>query len=162
MNRAGRGERIRQLVLDNDSATMNPITELLLLFAARAEHIARVIRPALEAGYDVLCDRFTDSSYAYQGGGRQLGFRPIAIMETLVQQELRPHRVLLLDCPVATAINRRALDHFSHQASAFFERARTAYLKLAKMYPQRYIVVDATQPIDTVQQQLQQALEGLW
>ncbi len=156
------GERIRALLLEDDAVDMDAMTELLLLFAARAEHVASVIRPALVAGCDVLCDRFTDSSYAYQGAGRQLGFRKIATLETMVQRRLRPHRVLLLDCPVATALARCATDRFSSEVPAFFERVRKGYLKLAQEHPQRYRVIDATQPAAAVQQQLRQALEGLW
>ena len=140
------GERLRRLLL-HEAGDMSPEAETLIVFAARAEHLARVIRPALAAGRTVLCDRFTDATYAYQGGGRGLGVERIAALERWVQQELRPDLTILLDLPVAKGLeragDRSAPDRFEREQLAFFERVRGAYLAAAAREPGRIRVVDA-------------------
>jgi dTMP kinase len=159
------GEAIRGLLLDPQYQGMNPDCELQLMFAARAEHLARVIRPAMEAGKWVLCDRFTDATYAYQGGGRGLDIEKIAALEQLVQGDFRPDLTLLLDVPVAVGLaragKRSAPDRFEQEQVEFFERVRQAYLDMARAHDGRYRVIDASQPLDAVQQQLQDVLQVL-
>ena len=151
-------EAIRGLLLDPAYTGMDSTCELQLMFAARAEHLAKVVWPALEQGQWVLCDRFTDATYAYQGGGRGIDSGVIARLEELVQGDFRPDLTLLLDVPVeiglARASKRGALDRFEQEKVAFFERVRTAYLDMAARSPERYRVIDASQPLDVVQQQL--------
>jgi dTMP kinase len=155
-------EQIRGLLLERREDGMASDTELLLMFAARAEHLARVIRPALEAGTWVLCDRFTDATYAYQGGGRGIASQRIAMLEEWVQGALRPDLTLLLDLPVTEGLQRAgqrsAPDRFETEQAAFFERVRLAYLALAQQHPARYRVIDAAQPLEAVQKNLQTAL----
>ena len=152
------GEAIRNLLLDPDYTGMDSTCELQLMFAARAEHLAQVIRPALEQGKWVLCDRFTDATYAYQGGGRGIDTNIIALLEDLVQGEFRPDITLLLDVPVdvglARASERSDPDRFEQEQVTFFERIRQAYLDMAKVEPGRYRVIDASLPLENVQQQL--------
>lgn len=155
-------EAIRALLLDPHYTGMDPVCELQLMFAARAEHLARVIRPALEQGQWVLCDRFTDATYAYQGGGRGIDTAIIARLEQLVQGDFRPHLTLLLDVPVevglARAGDRSDPDRFEQEQVEFFERVRQAYLEMAAAESQRYRVIDAARPLDAVQQQLADVL----
>ncbi len=157
------GEAIRGLLLDRCNKAMADDTELLLMFAARAQHLAEVIRPALARGKWVLCDRFTDATYAYQGGGRGIPWERIAILEQWVQQGLQPDLTLLLDIPVreglARAERRSAPDRFESERFAFFERVRAAYLEQARRYPERYRVIDASQPLDQVQRSLAETLQ---
>jgi dTMP kinase len=152
------GEAIRGLLLDPAYTGMDSTCELQLMFAARAEHLARLVWPALEKGQWVLCDRFTDATYAYQGGGRGIDTHIIARLEELVQGDFRPDLTLLLDVPVevglARAGKRGALDRFEQEKVGFFERVRSAYLDMAKCYPERYRIIDASQPLEAVQQQL--------
>ncbi|MGD9000329.1 MAG: dTMP kinase [Granulosicoccaceae bacterium] len=159
------GEEIRELLLGHKHDGMADDTELLLMFAARAEHLARVIRPALERGAWVLCDRFTDATYAYQGGGRGIALDRIAALEDWVQGELRPDLTLLLDVPVEIGLtragNRSEPDRFEKEQHDFFERVRSMYLQRARENPERYRVIDASQPLEAVQAQLQQALAGI-
>ena len=149
------GEDIRGLLLGHRHDGMASDSELLLMFAARAEHIAKVIEPALAAGRWVLCDRFTDATYAYQGGGRGIDFAHIAQLEQWVQGDLRPDLTLLLDVTVAVGLARAgarsAPDRFEKEQVAFFERVRAAYLALAGMHPQRYRAVDTTRTLAEVQ-----------
>lgn len=156
------GEQIRGLLLDPAHKGMASDCELLLMFAARAQHIEKVIRPSLAAGEWVLCDRFTDATYAYQGGGRGLSRRRIEDLEALVQGDLRPDLTLILDVPVeiglARAGERGALDRFEQEERAFFERVRAAYLERAAARPARYRVIDASCPLTDVQVQIDQAL----
>lgn len=156
------GERIRELLLDPAHRGMAPDCELLLVFAARAQHLAQVIVPALAAGEWVLCDRFTDATYAYQGGGRGLPRRQIEALEQLVQGDLRPDLTLLLDVPVdvglARAGARSALDRFEQEEAAFFERVRAAYLARATASPHRYAVIDAGRTLPEVQAQIDRAI----
>jgi dTMP kinase len=150
----GLGEQLRTLLLDHRDDGMAADSELLLMFAARAEHLARVIRPALENGDWVVCDRFTDATYAYQGGGRAIPGARIAVLEDWVQGPLRPELTLLLDLPVREGLaraGRRGLnDRFESEDLAFFRRVRSAYLDLAKRHPQRYRVIDADRPVEVV------------
>jgi dTMP kinase len=152
------GEAVRGLLLDPKYTGMDSTCELQLMFAARAEHLAKLVWPALEKGQWVLCDRFTDATYAYQGGGRGIDTGVIARLEELVQGDFRPDLTLLLDVPVevglARAGKRGALDRFEQEKVEFFERVRSAYLEMAVRYPQRYRVIDASQPLEAVQQQL--------
>jgi dTMP kinase len=140
-------ERIRSVLLDPDCKGMADDTELLLMFAARAEHLARRIRPALEAGTWVVCDRFTDATYAYQGGGRGLDPGRIRVIEDFVQGALRPDLTLLFDLPVSVGLaraGRRSIpDRFEAEAAHFFERVRAAYLERARAEPGRVRVIDA-------------------
>jgi dTMP kinase len=149
------GEQIRTLLLDPANQAMVSDCELLLMFAARAQHIQEVILPAVARGAWVLCDRFTDATYAYQGGGRGIDAARIAALETWVQGELRPDLTLLLDLPVeiglARAGERGAPDRFEQEQRAFFERVRQAYLDQAAAQPRRYRVIDAGQPLEVVQ-----------
>ncbi len=158
-------EQIRELLLDHREETMAADTELLLMFAARAQHLATLIRPALARGEWVLCDRFTDATYAYQGGGRGIDFTRIGVLEDWVQGELRPDLTLLLDLPVevgmARAGQRGALDRFEREQRDFFERVRAAYLARAAQEPQRFRIIDAAQDIAAVQRQIDAALAPL-
>ena len=152
------GEAVRGLLLDPEYTGMDSTCELQLMFAARAEHLAKIVWPALEKGQWVLCDRFTDATYAYQGGGRGIDTGVIARLEELVQGDFRPDLTLLLDVPVAVGLaranKRGALDRFEQEKVEFFERVRSAYLDMAKRYSERYRVIDAGQPLEAVQQQL--------
>ena len=151
-------ERIRELLLAPDSEIMAVDTELLLMFAARAQHLAGVIRPALARGAVVLCDRFTDATYAYQGGGRGLAYERIAILEQFVQGDLRPDLTLVFDLPVEVGLARAAargkLDRFEQEQQSFFEAVRQTYLARAAQAPERYRVLDAAQPLSQVQADL--------
>lgn len=152
------GEAIRGLLLNPEYTGMDSTCELQLMFAARAEHLAKVVWPALEKGQWVLCDRFTDATYAYQGGGRGIDIGVIARLEQLVQGDFRPDLTLLLDVPVAVGLarasKRGALDRFEQEKVEFFERVRNAYLDMAQRSPDRYRVVDASVPLDDVQKQI--------
>ena len=158
------GEEVRGLLLGHRAEGMSDDAELLLVFAARAEHVARVIRPALAAGDWVLCDRFTDATYAYQGGGRGVDVERIALLEHLVQGSLRPDLTLMLDVPaevgLARAGARSAPDRFESERAAFHAAVREAYLRIAAREPQRVRVIDAAQPIVAVQARLAQAIDG--
>lgn len=148
-------ERIRELLLAPSDERMAADTELLLVFAARAQHLAEVIRPALARGAVVLCDRFTDATYAYQGGGRGLSVERIALLEQFVQGDLRPDLTLVFDLPVEIGLSRAAargrLDRFEQEGKAFFEAVRQAYLARAVAEPARYSLVDASQTLAQVQ-----------
>ncbi|MCE4055410.1 dTMP kinase [Pseudomonas sp. Au-Pse12] len=158
-------ERIREVLLTPVEEVMNADTELLLVFAARAQHLATVIRPALARGAVVLCDRFTDSTYAYQGAGRGLSLERIAALEDFVQGDLRPDLTLVFDLPVdvglARASARGRLDRFEQEGQAFFQKVREAFLARAAAAPQRYVLVDAAQPLAQVQQSLDALLPQL-
>lgn len=158
-------ERIRELLLEPSAEPMAADTELLLVFAARAQHLAQVIRPALAAGKVVLCDRFTDATYAYQGGGRGLSLERIALLENFVQGSLRPDLTLVFDLPVEIGLARAAargrLDRFEQEAQGFFEAVRQTYLARARLAPERYRLLDAAQPLDAVQAQLDRLLPEL-
>lgn len=151
-------ERIRELLLAPSDEKMDADTELLLVFAARAQHLAEVIRPALARGAVVLCDRFTDATYAYQGGGRGLSLERIATLEQFVQGDLRPDLTLVFDLPVEIGLSRAAargrLDRFEQEGQVFFEAVRQAYLARAQAAPQQYTLIDASQSLAQVQQAL--------
>jgi len=152
------GEDLRTLLLGHRHEGMAEDTELLLMFAARAEHLQARIVPALSAGSWVLCDRFTDATYAYQGYGRGIDLGRIAILEQWVQGERRPDLTLLMDLPVeiglARAGKRSTPDRFESEASAFFERVRDGYLSLADAQPERFRVIDAEQSRQQVSDQV--------
>lgn len=157
------GEIVRSLLLD--SAHVDSRAELLLVFAARAQHIAEIIRPALDAGHWVISDRFTDASYAYQGGGRGIETSVIGFLEHWVQQELQPDLTLLLDSPLdvgmARARGRGNVDRFESEQEAFFERVRQVYLDRAAAQPQRIKRVDASGSLEDVQVELARHLDQL-
>lgn len=144
-------EKIRALALHEP---MDALTEALLMFAARRDHLTQVIVPALARGDVVLCDRFTDATYAYQGGGRGLPLERIAVLEDWAQGALRPDLTLLFDLPVAVGLaragKRSAADRFEQEDRAFFERVRAMYLERAAHYPERYRIINADQPIAAV------------
>jgi dTMP kinase len=158
------GEEIRQLLLGHRHTGMADDTELLLMFAARAEHLQRKILPALQAGSWVLCDRFTDASYAYQGAGRGIGWERIALLEQFVQGNLRPDLTLLLDLPVeiglARAGNRSSPDRFEREARAFFDKVRQGYLRIAAQEPKRVKVIDAAPALEQVQRQIKAVIRA--
>ena len=158
-------ERIRELLLTPSEDAMCADTELLLVFAARAQHLAEVIRPALARGAVVLCDRFTDATYAYQGGGRGLSHARIAALEAFVQGELRPDLTLVFDLPIevgmARASARGRLDRFEQEGRTFFDAVRSTYLQRAEAAPQRYRLIDAAQTLEQVQRQLDTLLPQL-
>lgn len=149
-------EKIRQLLLDKSDEKLTDVSELLLMFAARAQHIEEVIKPALAQGSWVLCDRFTDATYAYQGGGRGMDNTVIAWLEQTVQGDLKPNLTLLLDAPIkigmARANKRGELDRFESEKMAFFARVRACYLQRAEDEPLRIKPIDARQSLDQVQQ----------
>jgi len=161
-----RAERIRELLLEINAEPMPSTCELLLMFAARSTHIENVIGPALARGACVICDRFTDATYAYQGGGRSLPIENIATLEQMVQGTLRPDLTLLLDAPLdisaARASARNAAagtnDRFEQERREFFERVRTAYLDRARQAPKRFAVIDATQSLEAVTVSIQRVI----
>jgi dTMP kinase len=158
-------ERIRDMLLAVDGEPLPAITELLLMFAARAAHLAELIRPELDRGKWVVCDRFTDASYAYQGSGRGLSSSAIEQLETLVQGRLRPDLTLLLDADWDVTRGRRdtrgVRDRFELEDRAFFERVRGGYLARARLDPGRIKLIDASRPLVNVQSEIAAALAGL-
>lgn len=159
------GEALRGLLLHAGESTMSADTELLLMFAARAEHLAKVIRPALARGDWVLCDRFTDASYAYQGGGRGIDESRIEQIEDWVQGGLGPDRTLILDVPPAVGLRRvgkrGAADRFEREAAAFFARVREAYRRRAAQDPRRCRLVDTSGDLESASAEVRAALEDL-
>jgi dTMP kinase len=154
------GEQLRELLL---AEPMHIETETMLMFAARREHLARVIAPALEAGRWVLSDRFTDATYAYQGGGRGLSIDRIAVLEKWVQGDLQPDLTLYFDLAVEVARRRLAAtettpDRFEREAAGFFERVRSAYLERAAVHPRRIRVIDAAESLDNIKKTLENIL----
>jgi dTMP kinase len=145
------GESLRAILLER---TMSPLTETLLMFAARAEHIDEVIVPALGTGHWVLCDRFTDATYAYQAGGRGIASEWIASLETWVHPTLQPDLTIVFDLdPRQAAIRRarvRSPDRFEAEDEAFFERVRDVYLARARAEPERFLMIDGTRPGDEI------------
>ncbi|TDJ17616.1 MAG: dTMP kinase [Gammaproteobacteria bacterium] len=158
-------EAVRTLLLDPDNRGMSSDTELLLVFAARAEHLHKVIRPALESGDWVLSDRFTDATFAYQGGGRGIEAARIAILEEWLQGALRPDLTLLLDVPVEAGMSRIAgrgpPDRFEREDREFFQRIRDSYLQRAAAEPQRFRCIDASAPVKQVSREALAAVEAL-
>lgn len=160
------GERIRGVLLevaaDDSEPPMQQMAELLLMFAARAQHVATVIEPALAAGRWVLSDRFTDASFAYQGAGRQMGSDTVATLETLVQGELRPEITLYLDIDPEVAFKRiadRELDRIEREEREFFHRVRACYLSRAQAEPERFAVIDASLALAAVERAVVLALQ---
>jgi dTMP kinase len=151
-------ERVREVIVSVAAEAVPPMAELLLIFAARALHIESCIRPALEAGRWVLCDRFTDASYAYQGAGRGLGDGPVRWLEEQVQRGLRPDLTLLLDADPAIGLGRAGArgtaDRFERERLDFFTRVRAGYLARAAAEPRRFRVIDASRPLAAVQTDL--------
>jgi dTMP kinase len=159
-------EKIREIVLDPRDETLPPTAELLLMFAARAVHLANHVEPNLTAGRWVICDRFIDATYAYQGGGRRLRTADIRVLETMVQGARRPDLTLLLDAPVAIALRRARErnagglpDRFESERTEFFERVRDAYLARAAAEPERITIIDARQSADDVAARILAVLE---
>jgi len=155
-------EELRNLLLQPREESVSEDAELLLMFAARAQHIENVIKPALERGAWVISDRFTDATFAYQGGGRGVNQESISLLENLVQKGLQPDLTLLLDLDVETGLARAsarsAPDRFEQEKVAFFEKVRAAYLKRAANDPLRFAIVDAAVELDAVQRQIAQAV----
>lgn len=159
------GEAVRALLLDPHITAMHADTELLLMFAARSQHLHEIVLPALARGEWILCDRFTDATYAYQGGGRGLDPARIAALESWVQGGFQPYRTLLFDLPVATGLaragGRGALDRFEQEQTAFFERVRAGYLARAREFPERFRIINADQPLAGVQAQLDKFIDEM-
>jgi dTMP kinase len=157
------GERIRELILMTPGEGLSDLGELLLMFAARAEHLAGLILPALARGDTVVCDRFTDATFAYQGGGRGLNWEVIAALRDIVQGTLRPDLTLLLDAPtevsVERIVGREWLDRFEQERADFFGRVRQAYLSIAAQEPGRVQVINASMPLPEVQLAIRDALD---
>lgn len=156
-------EKIREVILSHYQETMINETELLLFFAARAQHIHHFIKPALANNTWVICDRFTDASYAYQCGGRGIAQQKIQALEQWVHPDLQPDLTLLLHAPVEVALQRlqsrnEDLDRIENQQQLFFQRVQDFYFQLAEQYPHRFRLIDASQPLDKVEQQLEQVL----
>ena len=149
------GETLRELMLHT---ALNPLTEALLMFGARKEHLEQLVGPALARGAWVLCDRFTDATFAYQGAGRGVDFERLAQLESWVQADLHPDLTILFDLPVALARARsagaRAPDRFEAEEEAFFERVRRGYLDRAGQHPERFRVIDASRPMAEIEAQL--------
>lgn len=159
------GEAVRSVLMADYAAPMPALSELLLMFAARAAHMEQVIEPALARGAWVVSDRFTDASYAYQGAARGLGDEPVAALEALVQGTRRPDRVLLFDLPVATGLARRHgqghENRFDAESRAFHETVAQAYRERARSAPQRYAIINAAAVPAAVFTQITSALEAL-
>jgi dTMP kinase len=156
------GEALRNILLSHSDENMSADAELLMMFAARAEHLSKVIRPALASEQTVLCDRFTEATYAYQGGGRQLDVDKISALEDWVQGDLRPDLTLILDAPVevgrARAGSRSEPDRIEKEHDEFFQRVRKAYIEMADHYPHRICLIDASVELKAVQQQIREKL----
>jgi dTMP kinase len=156
------GEALRELLLGRRHGAVSSKAELLMMFAARSQHLESKILPAVERGEWVICDRFTDATYAYQGGGRQLDSAMISVLESLVQDAFRPDLTVLLDLPVAVGLERAGKrsspDRFEREQHDFFERVRYAYLQIAAAEPQRVRVVDASLSLHQVQRQIESIL----
>ncbi len=159
------GETIRTLLLDSHQLDIAADTELLLMFAARAEHLDKVIKPALSAGKVVVCDRFTDASYAYQGHGRSIPTERISVLESWVQGDLKPDLTLLLDVPVEIGIKRistrGSADRFERERAEFFEAVRDRYISLAKIDAERIRIIDATLPLSEVQAKIRSLVDSV-
>ena len=156
------GEKLRELLLHDE---MDPETETLLMFAARRQHIAEVIKPALDEGVFVVSDRFTDATYAYQYGGKQVAYSKIEALEAWVHPDLKADLTLLFDLPVEISIDRlkknRTPDKFEKESEAFFNRLRNVYLDLARQHPNRYKIINANQPIETVSHDVIEAIKTI-
>jgi len=159
------GEAIRDVLLHRLDESILPETELLLMFAARAQHIAHVIKPALQAGKTVVSDRFTDASFAYQGGGRGISTDRLQTLTTWVQGDLQPDLTLLLDAPVEIGLSRihqrGEKDRIEQESIDFFNRVRNAYLERAAQFPKRFSIIKADASLENVQEQIKQALDKI-
>jgi dTMP kinase len=158
------GETVRDWILNGDHGHLSADIEALLMFAARARHLDQVIRPGLAAGKWIVCDRFSDASFAYQGGGRGASATLLESLKSEIQRGLEPDLTLLLDAPLDVGTHRiasRTPDHFEREQRPFFERVRTTYLSLARAHPERIKVVDASQPLDLVQRQIEGYVQTL-
>ncbi|WP_439107344.1 dTMP kinase [Congregibacter sp.] len=159
------GEQLRETLLAPSEIAIDPLAELLMMFAARAQHLSECIIPALNRGQWVLCDRFTDATYAYQGAGRNIGEAPVGVLEDLVQGELRPDLILLLDVPAEVGLSRArgrgALDRFELEDQAFFERVRQSYLSRARRSSGRYQIIDAAAELSEVESALEAVVKDL-
>lgn len=159
-------EIVRELLLAPRSEKVAADAELLLMFAARASHLEDRIRPALAAGSWVVCDRFTDATYAYQGGGRGISPERIRVLERFVQRDFCPDATLLLDAPIEIGLERAqgragAPDRFEREDAAFFQRVRDAYLEMVRSEPARFHVIDAAQPLEMVRKDIESVLVKL-
>ena len=158
-------EKVRELLLDKDNVEMTDITELMLVFAARAQHVETLIKPALARGDWVICDRFTDSTYAYQGGGRGMSPDLIRQIDTVALQQYQPNITLLLDLPVEIGLERAGkrgeLDRFERESEVFFHRVRETFLQRARQQPDRFIVIDASKPLPEVSASITTALQAV-
>ena len=156
------GEKLRELLLHDE---MDPETETLLMFAARRQHIAEIIKPNLDEGIFVVSDRFTDATYAYQYGGKQVAYSKIQTLEAWVHPDLKADLTLLFDLPVEISIDRlkknRTPDKFEKESEAFFNRLRNVYLDLARQHPNRYRIINANQPIETVSRDVIEAIKTI-
>jgi dTMP kinase len=160
------GEKIRELLLASGATALVPLAELALMFASRAQHLGEVIQPALTQGKIVLCDRFTDSSEAYQGGGRKLGSDAVLRLHTILCKDLRPDLTILMDSDVARSVDRARRrnrsrtvgtndeSRFEQESQAFFERVRNTYLEIARREPQRVVIVDARGSAEDTHEQI--------
>ena len=152
------GEQIREILLKNENYTLTYDTELLLVFSARAQHIQEVILPALSSGKIILCDRFTDASYAYQGGGRGIDASRINLLEKWVHGDLRPNLTLLFDLDVSIGMQRTKkrsdADRFEREEINFFEKIRNTYLERAKNEPQRFRIINSASSLESVKEQI--------
>lgn len=163
-----RAERLRSVLLDRDDEPMPESCELLLMFAARATHLANLVQPAIDRGAWVLCDRFTDATYAYQGGGRGVPHQDIDALVRIVHPALQPDLTILLDAPVATGLERAHTrngedgpDRFESERREFFERVRSTYLERARREPRRFRIVDATGTVENVERAIRSGLAPL-
>ena len=159
-------ERIRELLLEHGEEPMTDIAELLLFFAARSLHINNAIQPALEAGQWVVCDRFTDASRAYQGNGRGVNQETISTLADWVQEDLQPDLTILLDAPAEVGMGRAgrrsAADRLEIEKTDFYDRVRQGYLTLAESEPERFAIIDASQPLDQVQAAIKDIVVSLF
>ncbi len=157
------GEQIRDILLDSNNISLESSTELLLMFAARMQHIEEVIKPALASGQIVICDRFTDASYAYQGGGRGIESSRIQTLEDWVQEGLKPDITLLFDLDVEVGLRRAGkrsqADRFEQEDILFFERIRSCYLERANNESARFRIIDSGESLENVKQQIQKILQ---
>ena len=158
------GETVRDWILNGDHGQLSADIEALLMFAARARHLDEVIRPGLAAGKWIVCDRFSDATFAYQGGGRGASSALLENLRAEIQRGLDPDLTLLLDAPLEVGTSRiagRTPDHFEREQRPFFERVRATYLSLARAHPERIKVIDASQPLELVQLQIAGHLRAL-
>ncbi len=157
------GDAIRDILLHHKDEAVLPETEMLLLFAGRAQHIKHIIKPALDAGKTVISDRFTDASFAYQCGGRQVPVPYFEMLEKWIQGDLYPDLTLLLDAPIEIGMarieNRGEKDRIEQEKTDFFQRVRAAYLDRAKQFPNRFVIIRANESLENVQTQIKDALD---